>query len=126
MQDLSTTIGRIVFSAVMIVFGLMHMMAGGDMAPMVPIPPQTFWIYFTGAALIAAGIAIIIQKMAMLASTLLALMLLIFALTLHLPGALDGDQSAMSNFLKDLALAAAALFFGGYFAGNEGLPEKSE
>ncbi len=125
MQDLSTTIGRIVYAAVMIVFGLMHFMAGSDMAGMVPIPPEVFWIYFTGAALIAAGIAMILQKMAKLASMLLALMLLIFAFTLHFPGVLDGDQHAMPSFLKDLALAAAAFFFSGYFAEQEGQPSEN-
>jgi len=38
-------------------------------------------------------------------------MLLLFAVLLWLPGAIGGDQTATSMFLKDFALAGAAWFF---------------
>jgi uncharacterized membrane protein YphA (DoxX/SURF4 family) len=79
---------------------------------MVPsfIPGGLFWVYLTGVAHLAASISFLIDKKAHLAGLLLALMLVIFALTIHLPAAMGGeDPAAMTNFLKDIALAGGAL-----------------
>ena len=75
-----------------------------------------FWVYLTGVAHVLAAIALIINRKASLAALLLAVMLLIFALTIHLPGAMDGDQSSTSAFLKDLGMAAGALFMSDYLS----------
>ena len=85
------------------------------MAGMVPsfIPGGVIWVYLTGVALLAAAVAIIIQKKARLAGLLLAAMLLIFVLTIHLPGVMGGNESSMPGLLKDIALAGAALGFAG-------------
>lgn len=112
MQVLTTIVARLLFALPMLIFGIFHFLSAGDMAGMVPIPGGVFWVYLTGLALIAAAIAIIIQKMGKLAAMLLALMLVIFALTIHLPGAMgDGGQTSVQNLLKDLALAGGALGF---------------
>ena len=113
MKSTLISVGRIVYAIVMAIFGLFHFMNGANMAAMVPIPGGIFWIYLTGAALILAAVAIIINKKASLATLLLGIMLAIFALSLWLPGAIGGDQAATSNFLKDLALAAAAFYMSG-------------
>jgi putative oxidoreductase len=44
---------------------------------------------------------------------LLGVLLLIYALTIQLPQVMGGDQMAMGNLLKDLALAGAAFFYSG-------------
>lgn len=82
-------------------------MGAQSMAGMVPsfLPGGVFWVYLTGIALLAAGIGIIIGKKAQLAAQLLGLMLVLFALLIHLPGALAGDQMSTASFLKDIALA---------------------
>lgn len=115
------TIGRYLYALPLIVFGSMHFMQGSAMAGMVPIPGGVLWVYLTGAALIAAAIAILIGKWAVLATGLLGLMLLSFALTIHLPGVLSAadaaaQQASMSNMLKDTALAGAAWVLSGVFA----------
>jgi len=115
MQTLTSTVARIIFAVPLAIFGLFHFMNGPAMAGMVPIPGGVFWVYLTGAALLAAAISILIKKQARLACLLLALMLTIFALSIHLPGALGGDQASVSSMLKDLALAGAALAFAGRF-----------
>ena len=93
------------------------------MADMVPsfIPWGVFWIYLVGTALIAACVSIIIQKMAKLASLLLALMLLLFILTMHVPGLMNEVtmQMSMMSLLKDMALMGGALTFAGIFAKEE-------
>lgn len=80
------------------------------MAGMVPsfLPGSVFWVYLTGTALLAAGISIIIGKKAQLAAQLLGLMLILFAIMVHLPGALDGNQMSTASFLKDVALGGGA------------------
>ena len=106
-----TGIGKYLFAIPFIVFGLFHFMGAKDMASMVPIPGGVIWVYLTGLAHIAAGVAIIIGKMDQLATTLLGIMLVIFALSIHLPAVVSSageDPGAMGNLLKDLSLAGAA------------------
>ena len=105
--------GKYLLAIPMAVFGIFHFLNGSAMAGMVPIPGGVIWVYLTGAALIAAAVAILIDKKAKLASFLLAALLLVFVLTIHLKGAMGGDQMAMASLLKDLAIAGGALVFAG-------------
>jgi len=106
-------IGKYLFALPFAVFGLMHFMAANDMAGLVPsaIPGGVIWVYFTGACLVAAAVAIMLGKMAQLAATLLGVLLLVFVLSIHLPAVMGGDQMAMTTILKDLALAGAAFYY---------------
>ena len=70
-MDALPKLGTYLFALPMAVFGIMHFMAGEAMAGMVPIPGGVIWVYLTGAALIAAAVAIIIGKKAVLAAQLL-------------------------------------------------------
>ncbi len=117
MQALTTVVARVLFGLPMIIIGIFHFMAGGNMAGMVPIPGGVFWIYLTGVALILAGIAIIIKNRARLASLLLALMITIFTLTIHIPGMFDPTtmQMEMMNTLKNLIMIGGALGFANIF-----------
>jgi len=87
-------------------------LTGADTAGLVPdfIPGDVVWVYLTGTALLGASICIVAQIRIRLVSLLLALMLLIFALTIHLPEVLAGTQNGLPNLLKDLSLAGGALF----------------
>lgn len=118
MDVLTKTIGRFIFALPFLVFGVLHFMNSEGMAGMVPgfIPGGVFWVYLTGIALIAASLSMMVQKLDKLAGVLLGVMLLIFALTIHLPMVLDGDQSAMSNLLKDFSLGGAAWLYAGFVA----------
>ncbi len=108
-------IGKFVFSLVLVIFGLFHFMNANDMVGMVPewVPGGVFWVYATGVFLVAGGGAIIIDRKASLAALLLSVLLLIFVLTIHLPVVVAGGeaaQGAMPMLLKDLSMAAAALY----------------
>ena len=118
MSVLTDKVGRFVFALPFGVFGIFHLMNAGQMAGMVPgfIPGGVFWVYLTGVAHLAACISFLIEKKAHLAGLLLALMLIIFALTVHLPGALEGNASSTSSFLKDTALAGGALILAGRYS----------
>lgn len=121
-MDISTgKVGRILFAIPFLVFGLFHLMGAQGMAGMVPVPGGVFWVYFTGVALIAAAVAIMIGKMGRLASQLLGVLMLVFALSVHLPGVLGGGDAAqmsMPGLLKDLSLAGACFILADLFPAN--------
>ena len=107
-------LGKYLFAIPFLVFGVLHFMAGKDMAGIVPIPGGEIWVYITGAAHILAAISMLIGKMDKLATALLGIMLLIFALSIHLPGVIESggeNAGAMSGFLKDTMLAGASWIY---------------
>lgn len=105
-------IAEILFALVIGMFGTNHFMKTDMMAGYIPsyMPGDaSIWVYITGAALVLAAIAIIINMQKTLACYLLAAMLIVFVFTLHLKPAMDGD---MGNLLKDTAMAMAAILIG--------------
>ncbi len=109
-------LGRYLYALPMAIFGLFHFMNANDMAGMVSLPGGVFWVYLTGAGLLAAAISILIGKWDKLGTALLGLMLIIFALSIHLKGVMDSggeDATSMAMMLKDLALAGAAWMYSG-------------
>ena len=101
----------IAYALVIIIFGVTHFMNSQDMRNYVPafVPGGGVWVYITGTLLIAAGVAFIINKQTRLAGILLAVLLLSFALTIHLPKVIDGNNSGVGQIMKDIGLAAGAL-----------------
>lgn len=116
MATLTGKLARIIFALPFLIFGIMHFMAGNEMAGILAgWPGAVYFVYFSGLCLILAAIAIIIDKKAKLASLLLALLLLIIIIVVHLPGLNDPAtmQMSMSNALKDLGLMGGALIIAG-------------
>ena len=119
MKNLTSTVGRVLFAIPFGVFGIMHIMFYDAMVGMVPdyIPGGGIWIYITGIALLGACIAIIIKKIAKIACLMLALLLLVFILTMHVPGLMSETdehmQMSMMQMLKDMALMGSALTYAG-------------
>jgi putative oxidoreductase len=113
-------IGTIFYALVIGFFGLNHFMNGTGMAKMVPsfLPGGVAWVYLTGACMLAAAIAFLINKQVRLAGLLLALFLLLIVVTVHLPAVLNAPDDGsrrfpMVNLIKDTGLAAAALLVAG-------------
>lgn len=107
-----TRVAEIIYAATMGYFGVLHFLNADAMGGMVPdfMPADgKIWIYVTGIALVAAALAIIINKFKTMACYLLAIMLLIFVFTLHLKPAMDGNPAML---LKDTGLAMAAFIIG--------------
>ena len=109
-------IGTIFYALVVGCFGINHFIEGTGMQKMVPsfLPGGVAWVYITGACLLLAAIAFLIDKQVRLAGLLLALFLLLIVLTVHLPAVLNApDANArrfpMTNLIKDTGLAAAAI-----------------
>lgn len=88
-------LGRLLFAATMVVFGVQHFLYTGVLATLIPswIPWPVFWEYFVGAAFIAAAVAIATGKAARLAALLLGAMFAVFVLALHLPRVLGAIRS---------------------------------
>jgi uncharacterized membrane protein YphA (DoxX/SURF4 family) len=79
---------RLVFGLCLLAFGAAHFAYAPETAAMVPhyLPPsQTFWVYVTGAAHVAAGLAILSGIQARLASILLTAMFASFTVLVHAP-----------------------------------------
>ena len=115
-------LGKYLFAIPFIVFSLFHFMGASDMAAMAP--GGVVMVYISGIAMLAAGVSIIIGKYDKLAAVLLALLLIIYIVTIHIPGIMGaGDdamamQMSMGGLLKDLALAGGALMYAGMAKDN--------
>src|SRR5260221_2308711 len=86
---------------------------------MVPsfLPGGVIWVYITGACLLAAAIAFLINRQVRLAGLLLALFLLLIVVTVHLPAVLnapdDGSRRvSIVQLIKDTRLAGTAFVVG--------------
>ncbi len=131
MNFLTSTLGRALLSLPFFAFGIGHFANAGAMAGMVPsyVPGGVLWVYLTGAALLAAGLSFNIRKFDRLAGLLAALLMVVFAVTVHLPGmtkAVDPADTlanafkmmSTGNFFKDLALAGGSLLLAGSSKGK--------
>lgn len=108
--------GTIFYALVVGFFGINHFLEGTGMQKMVPsfLPGGVIWVYITGACLVAAAIAFLIDRQVRLAGLLLCLFLLLIVMTVHLPAVLHAPDSGarrfpLTNLIKDTGLAAAAL-----------------
>ena len=118
MNLLTGLIARILFAVPMAVFGLFHFMNAEGMAGMAPFG-GAITVYITGACLIAAAVSILINKKAALATLLLGVFFILTALTVHLKSVIGGDEMAMGQILKDVALTGGAWFMSGVFKKEE-------
>jgi len=110
------TLARVLFGLPFGVFGLLHFMAGPQMAVMVPgIFPGSgaMWVYLAGIVLLAGSLSLLFNKYVMYGAGALAALMLIFVLTIHIPGVMNeaSRQIAMPGLLKDTALMGGALMF---------------
>ncbi|MDX1939582.1 MAG: hypothetical protein SFU99_03475 [Saprospiraceae bacterium] len=107
-------LGKFLFAIPFAVFGLFHFMNAEAMKG--AAFNSSILVYIAGIGLLAASVSMLIGKYDKLASTLLALLLLIFVFAIHLNGAMDGDQNAVGQVLKDTMLAGASLMYAKYVA----------
>ncbi len=113
-----TGLGKWLFVVPFVAFGFMHFAGADQMAGMVPayFVGGVIWVYLAGLAQLAFAASVVLGKYDKLAALLCALMLLVFVLTIHLPGVLGGNQMSMGGLLKDIGLAGGALMYASAFA----------
>jgi uncharacterized membrane protein len=106
-------VGQCTFAGCLFVFGLAHFFYLHETAEMVPrwLPPTPmFWALLTGAAHIAAALAIVTRIQAPLAAVLLTIMFALFGVLIHAP-LLAADPTSHLNWVMNgmnLALTGAA------------------
>jgi hypothetical protein len=101
--------GRIFFCITIIRFGAGHFLHTTHDAALIPswIPWHIFWIYFTGAALVGSGTAIILNFNLRPIATLLGIMLFLWVVMLHIPRAVADPYSGQGNEIESAAHALA-------------------
>lgn len=107
-------LGIILFALTIISFSIDHFVYAHEAAGYVPawVPNPVLWLYITGSALLAAGIAILFDIKRKLGATLLGVMIFIWVIILHIPrviaGPMDNSGESSSAFL---ALAYCGIAF---------------
>ncbi|MCX6286252.1 MAG: DoxX family protein [Bacteroidetes bacterium] len=118
MKQLSN-IGRILFALPFGILGLNHFLMYSYYVGIVSsfIPGGGFTVIITGLALIAASISIIIKKFVRLSCLLLALLLLIFIVSIHIPMLFDKSMATMAliELFKDTSLLGGSLLIAGIY-----------
>jgi uncharacterized membrane protein len=107
------TIGRLLFGLCLLVFGAAHFVYLSETAALVPtwLPPgPRAWAGITGGCDIAAGLALLSGRLALIAARLVTAMFVGFGLLVWLPQlfAAPGDHIAWAGNAVNLALVAAA------------------
>ncbi len=110
-MDTFLKLGRYLLAIPTAIFGLLNLIYADEKIGTVPhwLPGGVIWVYLIGVCLIAISIAIAINQKAKLAAALLALLMIVFVLTVYLPKLLAGDDTASIGLLKDLMIAGGAM-----------------
>jgi len=118
-----TTIGRILFALPFAVFGINHfLMMDYYMGMLTSFIPKTgFVMILTGILLIAASISIITKKLVKLSTIMLAILLLLFIVTIHIPHLINGADTTTTliALLKDISLMGGSLMIAGIYSEEE-------
>jgi uncharacterized membrane protein len=125
-NSLYTSFGCLTLALTCGLFGFEHFMAPQFVATLVPswVPAHMFWTYFCGAALMAAGIGMLLRIKARLAAGLLGAMIFSWFIVLHIPRALADPRSGKGN---EWASVFESLAFAGIgFILSQTLPRKAD
>jgi len=100
---------RVLYGSCPLVFGLSHLVYAGPASAFVPtwLPDRLFLTYFTGAAHMLAGLAILSGVLARLAVRMLALMMACFVLLIHIPGVIGAPTDRLQWTMLAMALSTA-------------------
>jgi uncharacterized membrane protein len=100
-------IARAMYALALPLMGLHHFLADGAVGAIpAGLPFPAAWLYATGAAHIAAGVAILVGIVPRLAATLEAIMIAGFVLLVHVPGVIGDPRDPMQ---WTMLIAAAAI-----------------
>lgn len=113
--------GVILFALAIISFGIDHYVYAHEATGYMPewIPQKLFWLYFTGTALLASGLAILLNIKRSLAAVLLGAMIFIWVIIVHIPKTMAAPLAVNEGEITSafLALAYCGIAF---FAAGKG------
>ncbi len=105
-------LGPLLLAGFLILGRIQHFVYADFVARLVPawIPASHFWVYFTGMALIAGGVGMLVLRISRLAALMSGLMILLWVVLLHIPRALADlhDIGETSGVFEALAMSGAA------------------
>ena len=105
-------LGPVLLAVFLTICGIQHFVYADFVTTLVPawMPGLRFWTYFTGTALIAGGLGILIPRTRVLAATLSGLMVFLWVWMVHIPRAVElRNASEVSGIFEALALSGVAL-----------------
>lgn len=115
-----TNAGRILYAIPFALFGINHFIMLDYYTGMLTsfIPLGAYTIVLTGVLLVAASISILFKIYVKVFTGLLALMLLMFILTIHIPHLIsDADKTVtIITLLKDISLMGGSLMIAGIYS----------
>jgi putative oxidoreductase len=118
-----TTIGRILFAIPFAVFGINHFLMMDYYVGMLTsfIPLGAYTIILTGIMLIVTSISIILKKFVKFSTIMLAILLLAFIITIHIPHLfIEADRTVtLIALLKDISLLGGSLMIAGIYSEEE-------
>jgi uncharacterized membrane protein YphA (DoxX/SURF4 family) len=109
--------GKYFFALMLVTFGIDHFVYTDFVKALVPrwIPGELFWTYVGGVGLIGSGLAIALNFKPKIISLLLAIMLLVWLVTLHIPRAVSAPGNDNGNewtsVFQCLAFSGMALLY---------------
>ena len=112
------TVGRFFIAIPAVFFGVEHFLhpefaPGVPLAKIIPlwVPGRLAWAYLAGTVLVAAGVALIVNKKAQMAATCLGITILLLVLFVYLPilVASPVDLVSLNYFFDTLLFSGAAL-----------------
>lgn len=105
-------LGPLFLGGFMILGGIQHFVYADFVDRLVPgwIPGTRFWVYFTGVALVAGGLGLLVPKTRSLAATMSGIMIFLWVVLLHIPRALADlhDIGEASGVFEALAMSGIA------------------
>lgn len=116
-------LGRILFALPFGVMGVNHFLMTKIFTEQIKtsfIADGAFTIMITGVLLIIASVSLILNKFVKTACIWLAALLLIFILTIHVPGLFQANwELALIQLLKDTGLMGGAILIAAYYDSTE-------